>query len=178
MFVRSLFTIWCFVLVFKTAYAEEAVPPTPAPQGAPSICSGEVRYQWSRRDDKGAPLEPQIVTFVSMQAKGASEDEAKSELAKLLEEAKARALEVCAAKHENLSGCVAAKMSSNTILLNSLGFRAREALQDAIIEDCKGQTGSCALSPSEPPVCRAELQAVAPEAESKDEASKKGDKKK
>ncbi|WKZ57498.1 MAG: hypothetical protein QY326_02205 [Bdellovibrionota bacterium] len=115
---------------------------------------------------------------MTAEAKGASQEEARQGTLKLLEASQARALESCRSKHENLSGCVAAKMSSNTTLMNSLGFAAKKALQDAIVEDCKHQSGACSLVKIEDPKCSViETAPIKTEAEGKAE-SKKGEKKK
>ena len=90
----------------------------------------------------------------------------------LLTGQRVRAREECQRQHENLSGCIAAKLGSLPLPLNG-SFAGRQDLEKAITDDCKRTQGRC-LEPEAPEVKCTEVkpQETPAEADKKEEKGK------
>lgn len=132
-------------------------------------CSQEVSYKWKQEKAESETT----VLFSNIEAKGLDELTAKQALNQKLSSEKARAIESCKAKHENLAACIKGKLISSGTTLQALGFNARKTLEDSIVADCKNLFGSCSSSINSEPVCREiVVAAAATEAENSKEAEK------
>lgn len=139
------------------------------------LCRSNVSYSWQRDKEM-----TKIMVFVgSFEAKGADEAAAKAALAERVDREKPKGSEMCLKEHENLTGCIASKISSLSTTMPGLTFSARKLLEDSIGADCKLQQGKCAETVSSDPVCVEKV--VSGAGEGKDqgkEGGKEKDKKK
>ncbi|MCB0335546.1 MAG: hypothetical protein KDD62_04550 [Bdellovibrionales bacterium] len=139
---------------------------------ADHICSVEVSYTWQKKMQEEEAEEsskkkkkqnieeskPKKVLFKKLSVTGKDEPLAKQKAKdKGKEELSAADLQ-CNKLHEDLAGCMAAKFHASRSVLQTLSFKARKDLEDAIVEGCKGQEGVCGISELSEPRCREKLE--------------------
>ncbi|MCO6429471.1 MAG: hypothetical protein J5J00_01325 [Deltaproteobacteria bacterium] len=124
------------------------------------ICRTEVAYRWKRSESAPAKPEsdetpaaspsssegeasPQEVFWRAVETSGAEEEAVRAKLTEAANQEKLPALEACRREHQNLSGCIASKYQGLAGSFTSLGFSARKALEEAVIQDCTKQQGEC-----------------------------------
>jgi len=112
-------------------------------------CRATVSYQWKKEGG-----EPQSVFYSEAAGSAATEEEGKRLVMELLRKENFKAREACAKRHENLSGCIAAKFEAEASLLSRLGFSARKALEEAIGADCRAAQGTCLDAPPPEVICQ------------------------
>lgn len=164
-------------------------------------CRGDVVYKWVRTSVEAEPStagggagaltqgtpaaqpapaeEPRTVRLIEVERVGKDEAAAKLLLEGELARQKVRASEACVRQHEALGSCVSTKLAANAHVLNSLGFSARTALEEALTTECRSQQGRCMGVEASAAQCR-EIAAAAPPAAEDDKKgdAKKGDAKK
>jgi hypothetical protein len=149
-------------------------------------CSAQVSYKWVKDAPvRGGtppavaptPTEPSTVHFASVERSGADEAAAKALLDVELTRQKVRASEACRREHEAYGECVARKFSAHKGTTEALSFSARKEFEKAMVEECKGQVGSCVSVSSSDPACKEVVVAAAADA-APAEGEKKDDKKK
>jgi len=157
---------------------------TPTMAGAEFTCRGEVSYKWKTLTsklaaDKDSPAkesEERVVAVGSIERRAPDETAAKGALVAPLERERSRALDLCRVEHENLSGCIANRFGASVGVLNTLGFSAKKALEEAITGDCRVAQGACTEVLVSEITCKESATPV-PE-ETKGSESKKGEGKK
>lgn len=149
-------------------------------------CSAQVSYKWVKDAPQKTgtppaapptPGEPSTVHFASVERSGADEAAAKVALDIELTRQKVRASEACRREHEGYGECVARKFGAHKGTIESLSFSARKEFEKALLEECKGQVGSCVTVTSTDPACKEVVLAPAADA-APAEGDKKDDKKK
>lgn len=123
------------------------------------ICKAEISYKWTQsvgpkrvvaedEDTSGdgavSDEAPEHSVFWSLiERRAATEDEAKARAADAAATQKPGAEKACRDLRENLAGCIAGKYASMSSTMQSLGFSARKAMEEAISQDCKKMQGRC-----------------------------------
>ena len=103
------------------------------------LCRQSVSYQWVKgKEDKGTE-----VHWITIEAKGKDEADAKSALDEPLTRERKKAKEACQKEHENLAGCIATKYTALGPTLERMGFSQRKGVEDAIQSDCQIHQGTC-----------------------------------
>lgn len=137
------------------------------------LCRTEISYKWKREKEEVASES----LYSSLEQKGVDEKSAKDQLLQKVPREKGKALEHCRKHHQNLAGCIATKYGSVASVLQTLGFSARKAVQDAIAEDCGNLQGQCGEIVSSDPVCQELVAAEGEEGKDKKKKDDKGKKK-
>ena len=112
-------------------------------------CRLDITYKWK----PGEEDKEQTVDFSQLAKSADTEEEAKTQLERLVIREKAKAAEKCKRDHQNLSGCVASKFSMMASVHRRLPFSARKSLEKAIEDDCKALQGTCLEAASTDPKC-------------------------
>lgn len=131
-------------------------------------CHCEVGYQWRKPGEEAA----QETKVKAIYSKEADEPKARGALERAKIAAAQEAMEICRARHESFSSCLAAKLDSHSAVLQRLGFSARTKLEEAIELDCKASQGECLGVKVSEPACVAPAQPNDAPADSKDGGKK------
>jgi hypothetical protein len=112
------------------------------------LCKADITYSWKRGEEAEA-----IIYFDSVKANGSDEAQSKAALLEKLSPVKLKASENCRKIHENVSGCISAKLTTTSASLAALSFSARKVVEEAAAADCQKQSGKCTSVSSTEPVC-------------------------
>ncbi|RMD86393.1 MAG: hypothetical protein D6808_03425 [Candidatus Dadabacteria bacterium] len=140
------------------------------------ICRAPLYYIWGDKKTKSF--------WKNISARGDREEDAKRVLEEKIDRLKNKAISECRKVHENTAGCIAERYKAVESRYSSLSFRARKAIDEAIISDCKKQEGVCLEAESGKIVCKETVKEAGKEkdkiekAESKSESDKSKKKKK
>lgn len=136
---------------------------------AETLCKSDVSFKWKREQEE-------LVEYWStIQAKGADEKAAKDALGGLLDRERGQALKGCRERHEDVSGCMAGKLSSLRPTMSVMGYSERKSLEAAVSADCTGRQGKCGEVVLGEPKC-AELVSGVENKAADDKGGKKDDK--
>lgn len=158
-------------------------------------CVSEVTYKWlytkeevaspvgrSDKSEKGAKPEIETkeleVPWSTLVEFAPEQVEAKIKLEEKLRVEKRRAYEECVRAHENFSGCFSAKFQAQSQGVQTLSWRARQILEDAIKSDCTKTQGKCLGANSSEITCTEKVVATPTPAETTTKADAKGKAKK
>ncbi len=137
-------------------------------------CVADITYSYKKPKDD----QPLVVTYATVEARGADEAKAKAALAETASREIPKVQSLCRQQHENEAGCLASKFAASSQSRSALSFTARKAVEDAVINDCKAQQGVCGATVVTEAKC-SEIAAAAPAAEPvKDGKAGKEEKKK
>jgi hypothetical protein len=139
---------------------------------AQATCSAEVSYKWKKGDS-----EESTIHWATIRLKGEEEKAVRAALIERVVREKKKASEACKDLHENMSGCLTAKLASSSGNIRGLDFAARRTVSDAITQDCKLQQGRCLEILSPDPTCEVAKAAETGEEEVKKDAKGKEKKK-
>lgn len=114
-------------------------------------CTTKVHYSWMPKESE----QEQKEHWTTLWLDGESQKKATAELEKLADRITSEAQEHCRKRHENLSGCIAAKYSSLGPTLKALDYSARTSLEKAIVADCESVNGACKSPGYDPVTCTA-----------------------
>jgi hypothetical protein len=133
-------------------------------------CSSEISYKWKRE------TEEMTVYVETVFKKGDDEESSKRALDMFSKAKEGRALKLCADTHENQAGCLTARTSMHSQILNLSSYAVRKDIQKAIQDDCKKQSGECRGVLRSDAVCREVFSPVAADAADKKKEKGKGKK--
>ncbi|MCB9029561.1 MAG: hypothetical protein H6619_00785 [Deltaproteobacteria bacterium] len=138
-------------------------------------CDSAVNYVWKNKGGKHESF------WKTVTATAADEAGTKAALDDAVSFEKGLAIAKCRKDHENLSGCIAQRYQSIGSTYESMGFKARKTLDEAIINDCQKKQGYCLEPKASNPICK-DLSPAPAETEGEgggdDEKDSKKDKKK
>lgn len=104
---------------------------------AETACKSEVSFKWKKDKEE-------LTEFWStLQAKGADDKAAKESIARAFDRERVLAQKSCRERHEDVSGCIAGKLSALRPALSSMGFSERKSVETAVSADCTAQQGVC-----------------------------------
>ena len=106
---------------------------------AETVCKSEVGFKWKPSQEQTELAE----YWTTLNAKGADEKTAKEALAVVVDKEKSVAQRACRERHEDLSGCVAGKLSALRPTLQAMGYSERRTLESAVSSDCTARQGKC-----------------------------------
>ena len=104
---------------------------------AETMCKSEVSFKWK------AGQEERSEYWSTLQAKGADEKAAKEVIATSFDRERLLAQKGCRERHEDVSGCIAGKLSALRPSLSSMGFSERKSVETAVSADCTVRQGIC-----------------------------------
>ncbi len=137
---------------------------------AESKCTASVSYVLEKESQNTE------VYFGEVKASAADQALAKSAIESEAAKIKGKAMQQCRKLHENVSGCLQAKLEAASQALQAASFAARKALEDSLIDDCKSQKANCKEIKVGEPKCE-DLAAPAAEEAPKDAKGAAADKK-
>lgn len=113
-------------------------------------CTAELHSRWTSQPESGKnskkkemdPKEHKEL-WGRYEQFGTDEKVVRATLERIILRERSYALAKCKRQHENLSGCVIAKLSSRQGDLATLDFSARHAIRDAVTSDCQTLQGKC-----------------------------------
>ena len=135
-------------------------------------CRVDVGFKWKQAQGETESSEPTI----TLASKGADEAAAKRALTPRIDREKQRAQKSCQERHEDLTSCVAGKLSALSSSLRQMGFSERKSVEDAVSADCSARQGKCSGVTVSEPQC-AEIVAKADGTPGADEKGGKKDEK-
>ena len=106
---------------------------------AETLCKSEVGFKWKPSQEQTELSE----YWSTVNAKGADEKTAKEALAVVVDKERSVAQRGCRERHEDLSGCVAGKLSALRPTLQAMGYSERRTLESAVSSDCTARQGKC-----------------------------------
>jgi hypothetical protein len=130
-----------FLLITTKLFAEDKkdaeVGKTSESAKSKAVCQVEVHYVWLRKK-----IENQVyVNTITQEGKDLSvaENLLQSEYAKF----KSKGFELCRKEHENLAGCLTAKMLKVVPAYQVAEYTIKRTLEESIKRDCQAQIGQC-----------------------------------
>lgn len=106
---------------------------------AETMCKSELGFKWKPGQEPTELAE----YWSTIKAKGVDEKTAKEALAVLVDKEKSVAQRACRERHEDLTGCVAGKLSALRPTLQAMGYSERRTLESAVNSDCTARQGKC-----------------------------------
>lgn len=138
---------------------------------AETLCKSDVSFKWKREQEELTEY------WSTVQAKGADEKAAKDAMAPLFDRERAPALQACRERHEDLSGCVAGKLTALRPTLTMMGYSERKSIESAVTGDCSARQGKCGEVVLGEPKCAETAAAAAATEEKGAKKEEKGKKK-
>lgn len=144
------------------------------------ICRAELHYKWKPFNTDGREVDNKVnkktensdnkdggdtpkddavsdgsedVFWEVVEAKGATQDDAKQKLQGIITKEYPQVQSECRNIHENQTKCLSSKYAQNVSSMSIMSFRQRKEFEKRITEDCDYESGRCLGSSASEPVC-------------------------
>lgn len=104
-------------------------------------CVLTVSYHVERESGENKAVDK--IEFISTEATGSTEDEARVRLQRIGPDLSKKALEICKQSHEDLALCVSKGLQSMGGTYERAGIGLKKQLEETVYSQCKSQLGKC-----------------------------------